>query len=39
MSTKSVHKFSMLASLALAILPLIIILAAATSGVANVASL
>lgn len=35
MSTKSVHQFSNLASLALAVLPLIIILGAVTSGVAG----
>lgn len=39
MSTKSVHQFSNLASLALAVLPLVIILAAATSGVVSVAAL
>ena len=39
MSTKSVNHFSNLASLALAVLPLVIILAAATSGVVSVAAL
>lgn len=39
MSTKSVHQFSNLASLALAVLPLVIILAAVTTGVASVAGL
>jgi hypothetical protein len=39
MSTKSVHQFSNLASLALAVLPLVIILGALTSGAANVAGL
>ena len=39
MSTKSIHQFSNLASLALAVLPLIIILGAVTSGAVNVAGL
>ena len=39
MSTKSVHQFSNIASLALAVLPLIIILGAVTSGVVSVAGL
>jgi len=39
MSTKSVHQFSNLASLALAVLPLVIILAAVNFGVVGVAGL
>ena len=39
MSTKSVHQFSNIASLALAVLPLIIILGAVTSGAVSVAGL
>lgn len=39
MSTKSVNQYSNLASLALAVLPLLLILAAVTSGAVNVAGL
>lgn len=39
MSTKSVHHFSNLASLALAVLPLVIILAAVNFGAVGVAGL
>jgi hypothetical protein len=39
MSTKSIHQFSNVASLALAVLPLFIIIAAVTSGAVSVAGL